>query len=194
MGGGALASAVAQALLEARDLGAIDRQPRIHAVQTRGGYPLTRAYDLVAGRLSDRLGTAAVAGPVDLADPAVVDVLAYAAHHRSSFMWPWEEQPRSVATGILDDETYDWLAVVRGMLASGGSPVVVDEATLIEANELARSATGIDVDPTGSAGLAGLMDLVRRGIVGPAETVAVLFTGITRRFDGPAPHHKDARP
>ena len=74
-------------------------------------------------------------------------------------MWPWEQEPHSVAHGILDDETYDWLAVVEGMLATGGSPLVVGEQTLAHANALAREATGIDVDPTGSAGLAGLLAL-----------------------------------
>ena len=95
-------------------------------------------------------------------------------------MWPWETEPHSVATGILDDETYDWLAIVRGTLASGGAPVVVDESTLIEANDLARATTGIDVDPTGTAGLAGLLELRRHGLVAPDETVAVLFTGVRR--------------
>ena len=85
-----------------------------------------------------------------------------------------------MAHGILDDETYDWLAVVRGMLETGGSPVVVSEKTLLEANELAVDATSIDVDHTGSAGLAGLLDLRGRGEVGPAEAVAVLFTGVRR--------------
>ena len=95
-------------------------------------------------------------------------------------MWPWEEEPRSVAHGILDDETYDWLAVVEGMLHSGGSPVVVSEDLLVHANELATSATGIDVDPTGSAGLAGLLALRDRGEIGDHERVAVLFTGVRR--------------
>ena len=71
------------------------------------------------------------ATPIDLARHA--DALAEIAHQRSRFMWPWETEPRSVADGILDDETYDWLAVVRAMLASGGRPIVVDEATLVEA-------------------------------------------------------------
>ena len=105
-------------------------------------------------------------------------------------MWPWETEPHSVATGILDDETYDWLAVVRGALTSRGWPVVVDEPTLQAANELARSATGIDVDPTGSAGLAGLLELRRHGRVDPDETVAVIFTGVRRdlaALAGPAP-------
>ncbi|MGZ6339477.1 MAG: hypothetical protein ACXWNG_03840, partial [Candidatus Limnocylindrales bacterium] len=92
-------------------------------------------------------------------------------------------EPRSIAHGILDDETYDWLAVVEGMLVSGGYPVVVDEPTLAEANVLAVRRTGIPVDHTGSAGLAGLIELVRGGAVDPAETVAVLFTGVRRAAD-----------
>jgi len=55
------------------------------------------------------------------------------------------------------------------------------EATLEEANALARETTGIDVDHTGSSGLAGLMDLARRGEIGKNERVAVLFTGIRRK-------------
>jgi len=113
-------------------------------------------------------------------DAKVQDGLAYAAHHRSEFMWPWETEPVSVAHGILDDETYDWLAVARGMLATGGSPVVVDEATLHRANDLAPETTGMDVDHTGSSGLAGLMQLKERGDVGSDDGVAVLFTGVRR--------------
>jgi len=103
-------------------------------------------------------------------------------------MWPWEETPHSVAHGILDDETYDWQAVVAGMLHSGGTPLIVDEATLVAANDLARVSTGIDVDPTGSAGLAGLLQLARGGALAPDENVVVCFTGITRQ-----PEQEDTR-
>jgi threonine synthase len=95
-------------------------------------------------------------------------------------MWPWEDEPRSIAHGILDDETYDWLAVVEGMLATGGRPYVVSEDLLARANALARETTGIDVDPTGSAGLAGLLALREAGEIGDDERVAVLFTGVVR--------------
>jgi threonine synthase len=165
VGGGALASAVIAAFTEAHSLGSVDRVPRFHAVQTLGGHPLRRAYDRVAEW--------AAASSADQA-------LAYAAGHRSEFMWPWEEEPRSVAHGILDDETYDWLAVVRGMMATGGSPVVVGEDILERANDVGRSTTGIDVDHTGTSGLAGFMALRDRGEVGPGEQVAVLFTGARR--------------
>lgn len=159
VGGGALASAVVEGLRDAEALCALCRMPRIDTVQTEGAWPLKRAYDRVAsnGRR-----------------------LAYAARHRSEFMWPWETEPRSVAHGILDDETYDWLAVVEGMLATGGAPVVVGEEALRAANALARETTGIDVDHTGSAGLAGLQALRAAGAVGDDEKVALLFTGVVR--------------
>jgi threonine synthase len=182
VGGGALASSCAQAFAEAVALGAVDRQPRLDTVQTSGCWPLKRAHDRVASRLRARTGALETGIPSD--SRAVREELAYAARHRSEFMWPWESGPRSIAHGILDDETYDWLAVVQGMLVTGGSPVLVDESVLVEANDLARATTGIDADHTGTAGLAGLVDLVRHGSVGPGESVAVIFSGVQR---GPQP-------
>ena len=166
VGGGALASSVIQAFGDALAAGVLERLPRFHAVQTRGAYPLARAYDLVA----DRVARSGDAGRE----------LRYAAAHRSEFMWPWEEEPHSIAHGILDDETYDWLAVVKGMLESGGHPIVVDEAGLAEAHALAQAATGINVDPTGAAGLAGLLHLHRQGQIAPNERVAAIFSGAER--------------
>ncbi|HET9322331.1 MAG TPA: pyridoxal-phosphate dependent enzyme [Gaiellaceae bacterium] len=158
VGGGALASACIHAFREAAALGVIPASPRIDTVQTEGAWPLKRAYDAVSERGD----------------------LGYARTHRSEFMWPWEREPHSIARGILDDETYDWLAVVEGMLATGGRPLVVGEETLAAANRLGREVTGIDVDPTGSAGLAGLLALRDAGDIRPGERVAVLFTGVVR--------------
>jgi threonine synthase len=169
VGGGALASACIESIDDCVVLGVLPRSPRIHTVQTEGAWPLRRAFERVAARLP----AGATAGDVRHA-------LSYAATHRSEFMWPWEEEPHSVAHGILDDETYDWLAVVEGMLRTGGSPVVANEDLLVHANQLAIGATGIDVDPTGSSGLAGLIALRDRGELGDHERVAVLFTGIRR--------------
>ncbi len=176
VGGGALASSCIQALREAVGLGALDRLPRVHTVQTSGAHPLERAYGRVRALL-----------PPEPDPEAVRRAMAEAAAHRSAFMQPWEEAPHSVATGILDDETYDWRAVVEGMLMTGGRPLVVSEALLREANQLAVSATGIRADPTGSAGLAGLLELRRSGAIGDAGRAAVLLTGIQREAGrGPA--------
>jgi len=169
VGGGALASSCIRAFEDAALLEARVKLPKIHAVQTLGGYPLRRAYDRVVERMGD---------PTSPAD--IVEGLTYARTHRSTFMWPWEEEPRSIATGIIDDETYDWAAVVAGMLATDGSPVLVSDETVVEAEAMAHVTTGIPVDPTGAAGLAGLLELMRGGEVGRDERVAVLFTGSKR--------------
>jgi threonine synthase len=169
VGGGALASSAIQALRDAALLGALDRLPRVHTVQTFGAHPLERAYERVRAMLPD-----------DPDPEAVQAAMAAAAARRSEFMWPWEQEPKSVAGGILDDETYDWRAVVEGMLLTGGQPVVVSEDLLIEANSLAVTLTGIPVDPTGSSGLAGLLALRRSGVIGAHDKVAILFTGVRR--------------
>ena len=166
VGGGALASAVAKSFQEAVALSALPAVPRIDTVQTKSAFPLKRAADRLAGLVA--AGWTAPAA------------LAYAARHRSEFMWPWEDTPRSVAHGILDDETYDWLAVVSAMVAGGGRAVAVDEDLLREANEVGRSMTGIDADHTGTAGLAGLMAMIGEGSVDPGERVAVIVTGARR--------------
>ena len=164
VGGGALASACVQAFGEATALGVLASSPRIHTVQTTGAHPLERAYH----RVTEHVGAVGL-------DRALRD----ATTHRSAYMWPWESEPKSIAHGILDDETYDWRAVVAGMLATDGYPRVVSEERLAEANELGR-ASGFDVDPTGSAGLAGLLDLRADGVIGADQRAAVLFTGVRR--------------
>jgi threonine synthase len=169
VGGGALASSCIQALREAVELGALGRLPRVHTVQTFGAHPLERAYWRVRALLPDEPGP-----------DEIRQAMTNAAAHRSAFMQPWEEEPKSVATGILDDETYDWRADVEGMLLTGGQPLVSSEDVLVEANQLAVATTGIPVDPTGSAGLAGLLELRRSGQIGDHDRAAVLFTGIQR--------------
>ena len=169
VGGGALASSTIQALREAADLGALGRMPAIHTVQTTGAHPLERAYARVRALL-----------PPDPAPDTIRKTMAEAAQHRSAFMQPWPEEPASVATGILDDETYDWRAVVEGMLTTGGRPLVVSEDSLTQASRLAVARSGIPVDPTGSSSLAGLVEMRRSGQVGDHDRVAVLFTGQER--------------
>jgi len=167
VGGGALASACMQAFARAAGDGRLSRMPRIHTVQTEGAWPLRRAWGLWQ---EHRRHTGMSRD----------DALRYASAHRSEFMWPWPEEPQSIAEGILDDETYDWLAVVRGMAESDGVPVVADEATLREARDLACTHTGIPVSHTGAAGLAGVIRLQRDGVINAGERVAVIFSGVER--------------
>jgi threonine synthase len=164
VGGGALGSACYRGLQEAQLAGVISRLPRFFTVQTTGAYPLKQAFTYFLGE----------ADPKDLAGS-----LRRAAQNRADYMKPWRTEPHSVAHGILDDETYDWLALVEAMTATDGDVLVVSEERLRQANRLGRDVAGISVSHTGSAGLAGLMD-VFTGHVPDASNVAVLFTGIER--------------
>ena len=76
-------------------------------------------------------------------------------------MWPWEQEPRSIASGILDDETYDWLPIAWGIIESGGHTPVVSDKQISNALKLARKHTVIPAGPTGVSGLAGLTKTAR---------------------------------
>lgn len=150
VGGGAFAACVGASL---RSSGV---HPMLHAVQAEGCAPLERAWRrAIATGGIDNVGA-----------------------RWSECMWPWEDEPRSLADGILDDETYDWIGVVDAMAHTGGSPVVATEGHIVEAHRLARAHTGIDVSPTGSAGLAGVLAV--RDRIADAERVVVVFSGVRR--------------
>lgn len=223
VGGGALATALVTGLAASEGL---DRLPVIHAVQPEGNHPLVRAWDRVTAEITgkpaladnqarattdengaagspqhvaDNQARAAVAAELGrLGDEAVRAVGARLAADPQRYMTPWETEPVSYATGILDDIAYDWTAVVEAMLRSGGHPVVASEDDLRQAHRLARLHTGIKVCPTGASGLGGLLALLTAApdaaadsssavgssaAVRPGERVAVLFTGRLRTGD-----------
>jgi threonine synthase len=93
-------------------------------------------------------------------------------------MWPWESEPHSLADGILDDETYDWVADVEQLRRTSGEVVVAGEDLVVLASTMGVETTGIPVSPTGSAGLAGL--LAAQSAFTPNANVAVMFSGINR--------------
>jgi threonine synthase len=149
VGGGALASAIAQGFSIAKRIGLLPKLPRLMLVQTAGCAPIARAWKLLSGASLDD-----------------------AVRHRSRFMWPWGQTPSSAASGILDDETYDWWEAAKGARETGGGAVVADEATVVRAYNLGKTHTTIRASATGTAGLAGLM-----AIGTPDESAAVIFSG-----------------
>jgi hypothetical protein len=90
-------------------------------------------------------------------------------------MTPWDD-PHSLADGILDDETYDWLGVFEA-IGGGDAPAVASERDIVAAHRLAQSA-GFDVSATGSAGLAGLLATI--DVIRPTDRVGVVMSGMAR--------------
>ncbi len=170
VGGGALATSIGDGLECLRRDSAPTGEPspdanvaagpdcsgsRLHAVQAAGCAPLARAWERAAS--FDR--------PAD---------------HWAEAMTVWDD-PHSLADGILDDETYDWIGIVDHLRRTDGSAVVASEADIVRAHELARSA-GFDVSPTGSAGLAGVLTARADPAfgVGDDERIALVMSGIAR--------------
>ena len=149
VGGGALASAVWQGLVMAARARAVANMPRLMLVQTAGCAPFARSWQHLSG--------------VELTD---------AVQHRSRFMWPWAGTLASAATGILDDETYDWWEATKGMRETRGDVLVVDEDAIARAYTLSKAHTNISASATGAAGLAGLLTTTARN-----NSAAVVFTG-----------------
>ena len=94
-------------------------------------------------------------------------------------MPPWPD-PSSLADGILDDEAYDWIGALDAMRATEGDMVVVEEHRIGRAHELAHAA-GFDASPTGTAGLAGLLQWLEDTDRRHSDLrVAVVMSGVTR--------------
>ncbi|MCO4762036.1 MAG: pyridoxal-phosphate dependent enzyme [Myxococcales bacterium] len=194
VGGGALGTGCWSGLQDAQSAGVIDGLPRLMTVQTRGAWPLGRAWLRAVGRL---LGRPEVA---DL-DLSSIDMEQIATTARDAQLYwqssptvsdldlrqnwrqhmaPWPTTPHSVAHGILDDETYDGRRLVAAMLASGGWPVVASEDALTAAVDALNPPH--PVTATGAAGFAGLLQVGQHAdaaqLVGKRH--AVLLTGIVR--------------
>lgn len=150
VGGGAFASTFATSFY------AEGHSARLHAVQTEGCAPLVRAWKQF----------------VEMGSPSAIGAIW------SEVMWPWEHTPTSFADGILDDETYDWIDIVGHMQTSQGGAVRALESNIVRAHHMAHEYTDIDVSPTGSSGLAGVLEI--RDEIDADEKVLVMFSGRSR--------------
>jgi threonine synthase len=165
VGGGALASSTMQALTDAKDLGILKNRPALNTVQATGCSPLSIAYNRIA----------------DSDNPS--EALSEAISIPLKYMEPWEN-PSSAATGILDDITYDWLALVWDMIFGDnvGGPLSASEEKILLAKKLVADHTDISASATGTAGLAGLLAAKEDRCINSDDSVIILLTGVDRDF------------
>ncbi len=107
---------------------------------------------------------------------------------------PWEKPPETIATGLEDTFPWDGDAGLRAIYRTNGYGVVVSDPEIIEAMKLLASMEGIFAEPSGAAGLAGLIKALKEGKVDRDETIVVLVTGhglkdpdIVKKTAGDAP-------
>jgi len=153
VGGGAFAASLS------RGLGEGGVSAPLVAVQTEGCAPLSRAWTRYRESSTEAR-----------------DLAADWTH----YMWPWEHEPASLADGILDDETYDWVVDLREIERTGGRVVVAPEDVVRRAAEFVPRATGVEASPTGTAGVAGLVTEIDAGTLRGGD-VMVVASGVVRR-------------
>lgn len=183
VGGGAFATAVVDGLLRA-DLIPL---PRLHPVQPLAAHPLAEAWHRLVPRLLDVLGEEDPQDARTLADllrpAAQAGVFDRVIAEADDVMVAWPGVPTSIATGILDDMTYDWRPLLTHQLRTGGWPVLPSEADFARAAMLAASQVEPPPDPTGAAGLAGML-IDHDATDDPA---VVILSGVDRIWE--AAHH-----
>ena len=160
VGGGALLTSCAIGLMEAKEFNILEKVPRIWATQSEGCAPLNRAWESLPK------------------ERTFAEVMLYARENSADLMKPWDN-PKSLASGILDDVTYDWLGVIRSLLLSDGGSIVSSEKNIISASQLV-SSLGINAEPTGAASVAGVISLLEDKIIDQSQKVGVLITGVNR--------------
>jgi len=89
---------------------------------------------------------------------------------------PWAN-PRTVAGGLKDPIPWDGDAAIKAMRDSGGVAEAVSDSEILEAQRLLARKEGVFAEPSGAASIAGVMKLVKAGVIEPDESVVVEVTG-----------------
>jgi threonine synthase len=96
---------------------------------------------------------------------------------RDGIDYPEPVKPDTIAKSIAIGNPADGYQVVQTIRATGGSGTAVDDDQIVTAIRLLAETEGIFTEPAGGTTLAGTIDLVERGVIGPDESVVVCITG-----------------
>ena len=103
-------------------------------------------------------------------------VRAYEQGRRGHNIEPWG-CPKTIATGLEDPYPWDGDAALDAARETKGTCVAVEDTLILEAQRLLASKEGVFGEPSGVAGLAGLMRLLDDGTIDSKDKVLVPITG-----------------
>lgn len=89
--------------------------------------------------------------------------------------YPVSESGDEGETGVCYPVMGD--AAVEAVRASGGSAAIVGDDAVSDAASILASSEGVLAGRASAVAVAGLMDLVERGVIGEADTVLLIVTG-----------------
>jgi threonine synthase len=84
---------------------------------------------------------------------------------------------QTIADSICVGHPRNWRKALRAVRASGGTFVAVPDEAILDAMRESGRRAGVFGEPAGVAGLAGLEQAVREGIVAHHETALAVVTG-----------------
>jgi len=91
--------------------------------------------------------------------------------------YPDPVKPNTIAKSIAIGNPADGYQVVQTVKQTGGTGTAVTDEQIVDAIRLLAETEGIFTEPAGGTTLAGTIDLVQRGVIGPDESVVVCITG-----------------
>ena len=146
-------SAFGKGFKELKELGVIDRLPRLSVVQAEGAAPFAH---LFAG--------GAPALPVE-----------------QSTMGDWDEltpirHPQTLATAIKIGAPISWKKALRAVVETGGSVLSVSEQEIADAKAII-GRDGVGCEPASATTVAGIKRLVAAGFIRADDDVVAVLTG-----------------
>jgi len=90
---------------------------------------------------------------------------------------PWEKPPDTIATGLEDTYPWDGDAGLKALYTTNGYGVVVSDKEILDSMKMLASLEGVFAEPSGAAGLAGLIKAIEEKQVDRDEVIVVLVTG-----------------
>ncbi len=90
----------------------------------------------------------------------------------------WPTTPNTVAGGLADPHPWDADSALEAIYESNGTAIAVDEKSILETQRWLATYEGIFGEPSGTAAIAGLIELINLGTIDPSDCVVIPITGI----------------
>jgi threonine synthase len=100
----------------------------------------------------------------------------FARSFQEGFAQKHQVKAETVATAIKIGNPASYDRAVRAIMETNGVVLAVDDAELLEAKAII-DASGVGCEPASAVSLAGLRQLVGKGVVKPSDSVVAVLTG-----------------
>ena len=87
------------------------------------------------------------------------------------------ENPETIATAIRIGAPVSWKKAVNAIRESHGTAETVTDEEILEAQMMLARVEGIFVEPASASSIAGLMKLVKNGVIQKDERIVCVTTG-----------------